>query len=228
MLKPGENIAVSLGLCILVVCGSGCNSNKYLAPGETFLEENAVTIKSDAKVRDKAVLKSELEKFYVQQPTRTFIGIPRHVFFYAAQKKPEDSTGIQRILRKWGDPPVITDSAQIHRTEDNFRLHLRQRGYWNNDISYSVATDGKRSRVTYRVDPSKQWTVSSIKYVSEDTSVQQILDSILPQTLLPPGAPVDVDLFEQEKTRVTRVLQNEGYAYFFQNYISEPIADSSQ
>jgi hypothetical protein len=228
MLKPAENIAVSLGLFILVVCTSGCNSNKYLSPGQTFLEENSVAIKSDEKVRDKAVLKSELEKLYAQEATRTFIGIPRHVFYYEALKKPEDTTGIQRVLRKWGDVPVITDSLLIDRTEENFRLHLRQRGYWNSDISSAISTDGKRSRVTYRVDPMRQWTVSSIKYTSEDMAIQRILDSIVHESFLAPGAPVDVDLFEQERARVTRVLQNHGYAYFFQNYIKEPIADSSR
>jgi len=74
MLKPAENIALSLLLvCVLAVLTS-CNSNKYLLPGETFLEENSVTIRSKEKVRNTRNLQSELEQLYLQKETRTWLG----------------------------------------------------------------------------------------------------------------------------------------------------------
>ncbi len=227
MLKPAENIALSLVfVCVLAVL-TGCNSNKYLAQDESFLEENSVTVKSKERTNNKRTLQAELEKLYTQKETRTWAGIPRHAFYYAAEKKPEDTTGIQKWLRKRGDPPVLLDSSLITTTVENMQLLLRQRGYWNNDVGYSVKTDNKRSRVTYVADPGQRWIVGSITYTCRDSVVQRILDTLVLESLLAPGEPVDVDLYEDEKARITRAMQNRGYANFFPNYINEPIADSS-
>jgi outer membrane protein assembly factor BamA len=227
MVKPAENILLSIGVCLVFVLAS-CSSNRFLAPGETFLEENAVVIRSEERVRNKAVLRSDLEKLYLQKETRVFLGIPRHWFYYQAEKKPGDTTGIRKLLRKMGDDPVITDTLLAQQTEATMIRYLQQHGYWNAQVDHSVRTDAKRSRVTYRVDPNRLWMISSVRYVSQDSTIQSILDTLARESLLPPGAPVDVDLYEQEKLRITRALQNRGYAYFFQNYVAEPIADSSR
>jgi len=63
--------------------------------------------------------------------------------------------------------------------------------------------------------------------VCSDTTIQRILDTLKEESLLAPGQPVDVDLYEKERVRITLALQNRGYANFFRNYITEPIADSS-
>ncbi|HLF64344.1 MAG TPA: BamA/TamA family outer membrane protein [Saprospiraceae bacterium] len=227
MLKPAENIALSLVLVCTLAVLTSCSSNKYLSPGESFLEENSTTIRSKDRIKNKRVLQADLEQLYVQKETRTWAGIPRHTFYYAALKKPDDTTGIQKWLRKRGDPPVILDSSSINSTIVNMTLLLRQHGYWNGDVDYSVHIDRKRSRVNYLVDPKQRWTVASLKYVSRDKTVQRILDTLILESLLAPGEPVDVDLYEAEKARITLALQNRGYANFFQNYITEPIADSS-
>ncbi len=228
MLKTAENIALSLLLVYTLAVLTSCNSNRYLLPGESFLEENTVTIKSKEKVRNQRTLQTELEQLYLQKETRTWLGgIPRHVFYYAAEKKPDDTTGIQRWLRKRGDPPVILDSSLIAGTTRNMTLLLHQRGYWNGVVDFNVRTDQRRSRVNYIVDPMRRWTVASLTYVCKDSTVQNILDSLKEQSLLAPGQPVDVDLYEAERTRITRALQNLGYANFYKNYISEPIVDTS-
>ena len=227
MLKSAENIAVSLVLCCALALLAACSSNKYLGSGETFLEDNAITIKSHERVRNKAVLQTDLENLYLQRKTRVFIGIPRHWFYYQAQKKPMDSTGLRKLLWKIGDEPVILDTSLAEATVHTMEQYLKQHGYWNGIVDYQINTEDHRSRVSYRVDPMRQWTVRSVTYVSDDPVVQQILDTLAHGTLLSPGAPVDVDLFTQEKARMTRQLQNRGYANFFQSYITDPIADSS-
>jgi hypothetical protein len=141
MLKQAENIALSLVLFCAIAVLTGCSSNKYLGPGETFLEENTTTIRSKSRIRNKRSLQSELEQLYLQKETRIWIpGIPRHAFYYAAMKKPQDTTGIRRWMRKRGDPPVILDSTLIHGTIENMVLQLKQHGYWDSDVNYEVKT----------------------------------------------------------------------------------------
>lgn len=227
MIRTAKNIPLSLvSLCFVIVL-AGCSSNKHLSPGQSFLEDNSVKIKSREHVRNQSALLGELEQMYKQKATRTLLGIPRHWFYYQAEKKPQDTTGIRRLVRKMGDPPVILDTQLVQSTSESMTRLLYQRGYWDANVDYNIQTQSKRSRVTYLVDPNVRWTVAELRFVSRDTVVQRILDSIAHRSFLAPGAPVDIDLYESEKARITLALQNRGYANFFQNYISDPIADSS-
>ena len=214
-------------IAIGVLLAAGCNSAKHLSPQETFLESNSVKLQTDEKIKNKGSLKTNLENLYRQKETRVVVGIPRHTFYYAGQNNP-DSTWFKRWLsNKVGDPPVIFDTIAAERTVDAMTRYLRQRGYWNAEVEYTVRADGHRSSVRYIADPRKRWTIDSISYVSQDSVVQHILDSIATLSPLQPGSPVDFEIYEQDRLRITRTMQNLGYAEFFKNYISQPLADSS-
>ncbi len=225
--KIAENIPLLLITFVLLLITSGCSSNKFLGPEETFLKDNYVRIRSDERVENKAALRSELSTLYQQQATRTFFGIPRHWFYYRVQKK-DDTTGL--VTKLWAniaDDPVILDTAKIYSTGESMVRHMRQRGYWDATVDWKINNDGKHSWVTYTADPQHRWTVSSIRYVSRDSSIQQILGNLTEESLLAPGAPVDFDLFTEEKNRITLALQNRGYANFFSDFIAAPIVDTS-
>jgi len=207
---------------------AGCSASKQLNEGESFLESNDIKIKSEYKVKNKGALKEELANLYRQDKTRYFFGVPRHNFYYAGSNDP-DSTWFKRWLRtKLGDEPVIYDSTRAKATVDMMTIFLRQKGYWDGEVDYEVRTEGYNTTVVYNVDPKQRWTVSSIEYRTQDSLLQPVLDSLAQYTLLPEGTAIDVKTFEQDRLRITRSMQNLGYANFFKNSVDSPEADSSQ
>ena len=223
-----ENSAFYVCLILAVLATAGCSSTKYLEEGQTFLESNSTRIKSKEKIKNKPSLKAGLEEQYRQAKTRVFLGIPRHTFYYAGANNPKDRWFKRWLHTKLGDAPVIFDTTLVEQTRLSMEAYLEQHGYWNNTVTPSIRTEGHRTTVTYDANPGKRWTIRNAEFATEDTTIQAILDSIFPETLLEPGAPVDIELIEREKLRITRVLQNIGYANFYQNYISAPEADSSK
>jgi len=198
-----------------------------LLEGETFLESNDIDLHSESKISNKTTLSDALEDMYVQSETRTLVGLPRHTFYYSSLNNP-DSTWFKRWLNtKVGDPPALFDSSKVDLTVEAMTQYLNRRGYWNAEVSYTAKTDKHRTRVSYDVNPKQRWTVESINYISPDTSIQKILDSLAVDTDMPPGTPVDNSSYEADRNRISLAMQNLGYANFYKNYITAPIADSA-
>jgi outer membrane translocation and assembly module TamA len=223
-----KNRAFFTGLAICVLILAGCNSNKQLLEGETFLESNNVEIRSESKIKNKSTLKAGLEDLYRQSETRTFMGLPRHTFYYAGLNNP-DSAWFKRWLNsKIGDPPVLFDTSKVDLTVEAMTQYLKRKGYWNAKVSYASKQDNYRTKVEYNVDPKQRWTVASVTYRSPDSTIQEILDSLAQDSKIGPGSPVDNESFEADRNRITLAMQNLGYANFFKNYIAPPIADSAE
>ena len=212
---------------LIVLIASGCTSNKHLKDGEYFLFDNKTRIKSSERVKNKGVLVAELEELYKQKETQTFFGVPRHWFYYQTANNPDSSWFKSYIRKKIANPPVIYDSLKTISTVGLMQRYLRQRGYLNAEVAERTRFDDRKATVLYTADPNKRWTIESVEFVSQDTAIQRILDETAAESFLQPGQPVDIELYNQERTRITRELQNRGYANFFQNFISPLQADSA-
>jgi outer membrane protein assembly factor BamA len=218
---------ILLFLAVTIFFFGSCSSNKYLNEGEAFLEANEVRIKSKHKIKNKSVLKGDLATLYQQPETRTFFGIPRHWFYYKTINNPDSTWFKGWVQRKIADPPVIYDSLQAQETASVMEAYLRQKGYLDALATFRTKTDKRRATVVYSVDPMERWRVQSIQFISRDDSIQQILNEIAGETILKPGEPVDLELYNNEKRRITRAIQNRGYVNFFANYIAPLQADSA-
>ena len=210
-------------VCLLMSCGAA----KELAEGETFLFNNKVTIKSDAAVDKPGELKYELESFYKQKRTRTFIGIPRHTFYYLGTPNP-DSTKFRRWLQvKLGDPPVIYSQPLAEQTAEIMENYLAQRGYRFAEVSIIPKSEEFETTTIYVVNPKKRLILNEMIIFSRDTAIQRILSEPVEEPYLHTGAPLDIRLYNEEKNRIARLLQNNGYPFIFQNYITNIEADST-
>lgn len=212
---------------LLATLTQACSTSKHLNEGETILEKNSVRIKSDHKIKNAGLLKEDLDVLYVQEETRFIAGLPAHYFYYLTRNNP-DSTWLKTwIARKWAAPPVIFDSTKAIQTTDVMKQYLGTRGYRRAEVDFKHTIDRNRSRVLYTADPKTRWHIDTILFESEDEAIQELLLENRDQSYLKKGAPVDIDLYDQEKLRITRLLQNRGYAEFSQGYISNLKADTT-
>lgn len=214
--------------CItILIISQGCSGNKFLKEGESFLFENEIRIKSRDNIKNKGELKEDMGTLYVQEETDVVIGIPRHFFYYKTRDNPDSSWFKSWVARTFADEPVIYDGETAKETTDRMESYLRQRGYMKPDIWFRTIEDNKKTTVIYVADPGKRWHIDTTVFVSDDQRIQQHLERSAGESYLKNGDPVDIKLYQREKTRITRLLQNKGYADFSQNYIAPLIADSS-
>jgi outer membrane protein assembly factor BamA len=81
--------------------------------------------------------------------------------------------------------------------------------------------------VVYSIDPGPRLIVDTLVIIAKDSTLQEIIDNAPEHSIIEKGSPLDIQLYSQEKLRLVRLLQNEGYATFDANFISPLEVDTS-
>ena len=216
------------GLMLLFALSS-CNSKKYLQDDQSFLMKNKIVLESDYPIDNKAELSEQLYTLYRQPQTKYALIFPRHVNYYRYQnslvKNPNRKKWDEEKLIK--NRPVIFDSLKADQTRDDLQKYLGLRGYRSAYVTYEAKTSNKKTKVIYETNPGPRLYIDTLVIVTQDTNFRSILDNAPIPTVLTPGSPLDVQLYTQEKLRIVRLFQNEGYATFDETYISPLEVDTS-
>ncbi len=113
-----------------------------------------------------------------------------------------------------GEPPVILDSALLNNSRRQIAFFLADKGYYNCKVRDSVVLKDKKAKVFYIIIPGKPYKIASIHYTFEDTSIAPHFYSDTAACLIKRGMNFDYDLFQQERDRITRQMNDEGYFGF--------------
>ncbi|GAB4242276.1 MAG: BamA/TamA family outer membrane protein [Saprospiraceae bacterium] len=226
---PVNSGTTLLTLCLLLAIGTGCNTTRFLDKerGEMFLVANEIVFeKADGKVKNKSNLEYELLQIALQKPNKKFFGVPRQYFYYTAtdtlDKTPFGLSGERVKKRLLAEEPAILDTALVEQSVDIMRAHLQNKGYFFAKVWSEISVNRKKTKATvkYHVQPDGRFTIDSVWYVSKDTAIKELLDSVKHLSFLQPGSPIDKNLYQQEVSRITTFLRDNGYAYFYPQYIS--------
>lgn len=212
-------------LCSLCILLTACNVTKHLdtAKGERLLVANSLELKADRKLNfaERSPLMYQLEGYYKQKPNQRAFGMFRtRLWFYYKYVNKQDKKFGRWVMSRIAEPPTIYDDALAQRTAVNFENQMRQRGYFDAVASYDTDTINQyKVKTKYSLVLGKLYRIDSVFFVSQDSLVKQVMDLTAGQTLLRRGDPVDGQVFEAERLRVTSELKNRGYAYFTPNFI---------
>jgi hypothetical protein len=138
-----------------------------------------------------------------------------------------------RIVKDWTEErliknkPVIFDTLKAELTTEDFERYLALRGYRYAHASYKSKTSDKQTSVNYLVDPGPRLYIDTFQIIAADPAIQHIIDSVPDASLITKGSPLDIDLYTKERTRIVRLVQNEGYATFDENYFPQLEVDTS-
>jgi outer membrane protein insertion porin family len=212
------------GFLLLVALLASCNVTKHLdeSKGERLLVRNELQVKSEKKLSlgAKTALSYELTPLYRQKPNTRNLRFfyPRLWLHY--KYKNRKSGFAKWVMAKQAENPAVYDSTLAFRTANNFKNQMHQRGYFRATCTYTPRYIGaKKASVIYNLNLGPLYTISSVTFQSRDTQVLEIVKMIAPGSNLHPGAPLDGQLFEAEKLRISGELKNRGYAYFVPQFI---------
>lgn len=200
-----------------------CSPTKYIPEGEYLL--NKVTVKTD----DKKVSRSDMKKNIRQKPNTRILGVFR---FHLGMYNMSGRNGEKRLnkwLRNIGEAPVVYNGFLTRRSVDQLELYLNNKGYYRARIEDTVYYKKKKANVEYRISPGEQTLIEEFGYtdrydyvhnkLSDTTAVMQEVLNDSVHSLIAVSKPLDVDLMEQERERVTRMLREKGYFNFSKNFI---------
>ncbi len=208
-------------LILLFFMVTGCSTTKYVPKGERLLSK--VEIKNPA--RD--VSRQDMNSYLRQQENLRILGFWKlHLGIYNMSGQ-NGEKGINKWLKRIGEPPVIYDSTLVERSVEQMGIFLKNRGYFQATVTDTVTfPTKKRARVKYTIYSGPRYRLNNVFYRVEDDSLREIIlkDSI--NTQLRKGRAFTSDLHNRERDRITNKLRNMGYYAFSREYIYF-LADSS-
>lgn len=197
-----------------------CNPARRLPEGQYLLNRNRIEI-TDAEVDA-----SRLPSYYRQRPNRRLMGVYRfHLGVYQLADR-----GRETRLKNWmkhtiGEPPVIHDPVLAQNTLRQFEIFMYSKGYFNAELEFDERfyTDPfrrNRVRVTYRITGNRPYTINQIVYNIQDPFLEGFVMGDTLNRLIEVDQRYDVDKLQEERTRLSRFLRDEGFFQFSRDFIS--------
>ena len=203
-----------LTACVLVLLMSSCSASRDLSEGQTML--NKVSVVADGKYKD--INTSQL-KSYVRQKgnSRWFsaVKIPLGVYALAGS---DSSKWINRTLKSMGEAPVVFDTLQARLSCENLQMALKNKGYLDAQVELFTDTKEKRLDAIYVLHPGEPYYIRHLNYDIQDPVIEKLLGKNVRQ--LKEGVKLDVEQLNQERSRLTSLLQNQGYYRFHKEFIT--------
>lgn len=202
---------------------SACSPTRYVGKEEYLL--NRVKV----KVNEKGINTSELKKTIRQRPNTRILGVSRfHLGLYNLSGRNEKKR-LNQWLRSIGEAPVIYSPFLTERSIMQLQLYLNNKGYYRAVVTDSVWFKKKKAYVEYQIQPGP---VTRIGHFSLDDADEQIKDELTVasplfrmvvadtgHTLIRQGMPLDIEVLENERERITHMLRKNGYFNFSKNLI---------
>ena len=203
-----------LTACVLVLLMSSCSASRDLSEGQVML--NKVSVVADGKYKD--INTSQL-KSYVRQKgnSRWFsaVKIPLGVYAMAGS---DSSKWINRTLKSMGEAPVVFDTLQARLSCENLQMALKNKGYLDAQVELFTDTKDKKLDAIYVLHPGQQYYIRRLNYDIQDPVIAKLLGKNVRQ--LKEGTKLDVEQLNQERSRLTSLLQNQGYYRFHKEFIT--------
>ena len=126
------------------------------------------------------------------------------------------------IFQSAGEAPKILDSALNQKTNNQIRLYMYKKGYFEAEVRDSIVSRGNRATVFYVIDANIPYTIHSYKHEIEKNDhgvIHKYIDAIEKESLIHLGDRFDMDLLNEERERITAALRDSGFHFFNKEYI---------
>lgn len=160
-----------------------------------------------------------LQNYVKQNPNTKWFGLKIPMRIYCASKPGSNGKGA-KILRKIGEPPALLDTLKVNSTISDMTRVLNNAGFLHCQIDTAMAVEGKKAVLQYKVDPGERYRIASTVREVEDSAIVQIIYADSVNSLLHDGAPLDINVLNEERKRITRMMRNNGYYRFNKEYVS--------
>jgi len=204
----------------MILLFSSCKPTKYVAEDDYLLDRYRL------KIEESSVDQKELDSYVKPKPNKKILGVRFYLGLYNLSGKKDN--GFNRWLRKIGEAPVLYDVYETERNNKQISLYMRNKGFYDAVVTDTIKIRKKQAQVTYDVNPGLPYTIRSINYNLEDTSIQSIVLPDTVNTLIKKGDNFNIDLMQAERGRIESLLRDRGYFNFSREYIYYSVDSSLQ
>ncbi len=225
---------------------SSCNAVKYVADNEHLLTKNTVEINNKKKVmsdvKDYIIQRPNTSTFGVPIGLHFYnLGNKDYISSYEvwkdsfpgkentfstifSEKQTRNYRNNKYKFNQWffkkGQEPTILDSLKTKRSAENLKLAYIQQGYFRTKVSYEPSLkDNKRASVKYSIITDSVFHLDTISVDIKSPILDSIFTANKDKTLIKKGREFNLDYFENEANRITKMYRNHGVYHFSRNSI---------
>ena len=200
-----------------------CKSTKLVNKGEHLLVKNNIVY--DSIVNDVTKV-SGVESQVKHIPNRRILGTIRfHLSVYnVASKKRNHPKNEKNKVRKYlrehvGEAPILVDSQLVQSSAKNIQDYLISKGYFDATVQPEYIYKRKKAKVKYHIKTNHVYHYDSIQYYIPDEDFANLFKTKY-KSIVGPGAAVNFDVLNIERSKFTDFAKNKGYFYFKKDYIT--------
>ena len=206
-------------VCLTLILGmASCSIYKYVPEGQYLLD------KVEVSTQNKSMIDAQSYKDYsYQTPNSRWFGLirlPLRIYSLSGSRNPD--RGINRMLRKMGEAPVVFDDLLAEATVSDMRRALRNSGYLNADVEVNTVIRNRKpkAKVQYNLKPGKMFVIDDIRYTVQDSAIYSIVLDNNTESLIYLGMNLDATILDAERNRIVELTHQYGYYRFNKEYIT--------
>ncbi|MDO4949871.1 MAG: BamA/TamA family outer membrane protein [Bacteroidales bacterium] len=200
-------------VCLLALTAS-CSTGKFLHDDELLLDKVGVT----ADRPD--ISPVELQTYVRQTPNARWFNLFKVPMRLYCLSSPGSDKGFGRFLRKIGERPVAYDSLKTEKTRQEMQKAVRNMGYMSAEVSVGRRVRKNKIGIVYAVRAGRPSYVRHVAYDIHDPGVGSLIANDSVRSGLHGGMMFDVTALDRERTRIAKLLLNNGYFRFNKEMIT--------
>ncbi|MEA3460930.1 MAG: BamA/TamA family outer membrane protein, partial [Bacteroidota bacterium] len=189
-----------------------CRATKYVPENEHLLQN--YKIESEKGDFDKKML----NEYIKQKPNKRILFWRFYLSLYNLSSPGKDN-GFHNWLKRIGEPPAIYDEDLKLKSTEQLSLHMRNKGFYESEVSDTTLYKKRRAKIVYRVTPHEPYRIRNITYFFQDATLAPMVFKDTSDSKFREGELFDVDVLQEERLRIESVLRDSGYYAFNRDYI---------
>jgi outer membrane protein assembly factor BamA len=205
-------------MLIILFIISSCSNSRLLNKGEYLLTKNNIRYTG----KNPGIKTDELYTIARPKPNQNFLGLMRvKLYMYNLGLRGKQESKFRTWLRdKTGERPAIYDSAAAIQASAEMEQYLNKVGYFYSKVKFETEHKKKRKvHVNYIVDPTAPYRLKTIDYAISDSTILTFVSKSKTDLKILPGSIYNAFDLDNERDRITDLLQNNGYYYFNRDYV---------
>lgn len=177
--------------------------------------------KIEVKTDDKNIDPNTLKQYIRQQANSKWFSLFKIPLLPYAMSGRDTTKWINRTLQHIGEKPVMFDTLQARLSCNDLRNAMHNMGYMNAAVNLKTVVKGKKLKAIYQLNPGEPFYINDIKYDIQDKKIDSILN--IADTAnwgLRKGMRFDVYTLDKERSRITKILTDNGYFHFHKDFIT--------
>lgn len=193
-------------------------------------ESLANKIKIELETNDPKIDEDVIDEYIYQEVNRKIASITRfHLWIWNLThkatlnpKKVERNSFKVKVNSIIGEAPALLDTAKINQSQRQIHLFLKNKGYYENEVSTEIKYTNKKqnkANVTFHVKTNQPTVIRRIDYKIPQQRVRWAVEGDSINRLFKHGDILDMDVLQAERKRIENELHKRGYYDFSRKYI---------